>query len=83
MTVITISSLRKKMKAYFDRVSQFQDVLVIAQNNNADDNIVIISIKEYNSLVETEHLLSTETNRKKLYQSIEQLRQGNVKSLKI
>jgi antitoxin YefM len=57
MTVITISSLRKKMKAYFDRVSQFQDVLVIAQNNNADDGIVIISIKEYSSLVETEHLL--------------------------
>ena len=67
MTVITISSLRKKMKTYFDRVSQFQDVLVITQNNNTDDNIVIISIKEYNSLLETEHLLSTETNSKRLY----------------
>jgi antitoxin YefM len=82
MTAITISSLRKKMKAYFDRVSHFQDVLVISQNNNANDDIVIISIKEYNSLVETEHLLSTDANSKRLYQSIEQLRHGNVKHTK-
>jgi len=64
------------MKDYFDKVSSTEDILIIPRNNNEDDAVVVISIKEYNSLTETAHLMSTETNRKRLESSIEHLRKG-------
>jgi antitoxin YefM len=78
MNAVNYSDLRRNLKTYLDRVYDDNETIIIARKDN--ENVVMVSIDEYNSLVETAHLLSTEANARHLADSIGQARAGQTTS---
>ena len=74
MNVTSISDFRKDAKKYFDQVIDDQDPLIITRSDG--QTIVAVPLDQYNSMTETEYLLSNPANRKHLMESISQLRRG-------
>jgi antitoxin YefM len=74
MITASISDFRKDIKKYFERVTQNFETLII--NRGKDNGVVIISLNEYNSLLATQHELSSAANVKRLDSAIEKLEKG-------
>jgi antitoxin YefM len=82
MKAITISNLRSRISHFFNLVVDSSEVLIIPRTNT-DDAVVIISLKEYNALTETNYLMSSEANRKRLLESMQQLKNEKVVPYKV
>lgn len=74
MQITTVSDFRKNIKIYLDRVIQNFETLII--NRGKDSGIVVMSLKEYNSLMATNHELSSRKNELRLDSAIEKLKNG-------
>ena len=68
MNAVNYSDLRQNLKYYLDRIYNNQDPVIITRKNS--ENLVIISVEEYNSLLETSYLLGKEANALHLKKSI-------------
>jgi antitoxin YefM len=60
-----------------DKVFNDNDSLIITRRNN--ENVVLMSMDEYNSLMETNYLLSNKANAGHLQKSISQYTSGKIK----
>ena len=81
MDAVTYTDLRQNLKTYMDKVINDNDPLVITRKNNK--NVVLMSIAEYNSLIETNYLLANEINAGHLKKSIAQHKSGKLKTRKL
>jgi antitoxin YefM len=73
MLTATISDFRKDMKSYVKKVTENFETLII--NRGKSEGVVLISLNEYNSLMATQHELSSAINEKRLDAAIEKLNQ--------
>ena len=76
MNVTSISKFRKDTKAYFDQVIDDKDVLLITRSDG--QTVVVMTLDQYNSQVETDYLNSSEANRKHLEKALADARAGRV-----
>ena len=81
MKITSTSKFRKDIKRYVDEVDQDQEPLVITRSDNV--SVVVLPLTTYNSYAETDYLLRSPVNAKRLRQSMEQARIGNVKEHKL
>lgn len=72
MLIASVSDFRKDIKSYLDKVSKNFETLLI--NRGKDSGIVVMSLEEYNSLMATNHELSSRINEKRLDSAIEKLK---------
>jgi len=75
MIAANYSELRAELKKYLDEVENNQETLIIKRAKG--QGAVMLSLKEYNSIMETLHLLSSKKNADRLYESIEQMKSGD------
>lgn len=73
MKVVNYTELRVNLKKWLDLVVNDVEELIIKRKNN--QNLVLISLEEYNSLKETSYLLSGK-NREVLMQSLKESKSG-------
>jgi len=74
MIVANYSEFRNELKYYLDNVEFNNEILIIKRGSGK--GTVLISLDEYNSIMETLHLLSSKKNAKRLFESIEQMKTG-------
>lgn len=74
MQVVSMTEARNNFKAIFDAVYNDNDEVII--HRKGKENVVVIPFSEYNSIKETNYLLSNKNNAKNLQESIKQLREG-------
>jgi len=75
MITTTISDFRKDIKNYFNRVTDNFETLIINRGKNS--GVVVISLEEYNSLITTQHEMSSEKNKVRLDSAIKKFKKGD------
>lgn len=74
MKAANFTEFRTKLKQYLDDVEKNNETLIIKRGSS--NGAVLISLDEYNSILETVHLLSSKANADRLYESVRQMKSG-------
>lgn len=74
--VANFTEFRIDLKKYLDNVENNNETLIIKRGTGK--GAVMMSLDEYNSIMETLHLLNSKANADRLYESIKQMKEGKV-----
>ncbi len=75
MKTISYSELREKLKKEFDIVAENHIPLVVKRKRGED--MVVMSLEDYNSYIETINLLNSPSHAEHLARSLKQSEEGN------
>ncbi|HEX6660948.1 MAG TPA: type II toxin-antitoxin system prevent-host-death family antitoxin [Sphingomicrobium sp.] len=75
MDVLTYSDARANLKDLMDRV--VADMTQIVVTRQKADPVVMVSLEEWNAILETMHLLSSPKNAERLITAIRELDEGH------
>ncbi|MDA3862012.1 MAG: type II toxin-antitoxin system Phd/YefM family antitoxin [Melioribacteraceae bacterium] len=75
MIAVNFTEFRTDLKRFLDEVEDNQETLIIKRKSGK--GTVMISIDEYNSLIETAHLMKSKTNSDRIIESIKQINDGD------
>jgi antitoxin YefM len=76
MQVVSMTEARNNFKEIFDSVYLNNEEVIIHRKGR--ENVVIIPFDEYNSIKETNYLLSSTKNREVLLRSLADVRVGKI-----
>jgi antitoxin YefM len=74
MRAVTYSEARARLKGLMDQVCQDHEPVTVIRRRG--ENVVVISQEDYESLRETEYLLSSQANAEHLVESLGQAARG-------
>ena len=74
MEITTYSNFRQNLKSFLDSVFVDHNPLFVTRSNGED--VVVMSKRDYESLNETLHLLSSPKNAERLLKGIEEYEKG-------
>ncbi|MBF9016492.1 MULTISPECIES: type II toxin-antitoxin system Phd/YefM family antitoxin [unclassified Oceanispirochaeta] len=74
MNAVNYTELRNNLKNHMDQVCEDHDPLIITRKNN--ENVVLLSMEDYNSMIETQYLLSTKANTDHLMDGLKAFDEG-------
>jgi len=76
MLAINYSTYRSNLKEYCDRATDDSETIIVTRKG--EKNVVIMSLDEYNNIMENLKILKNPNYFVELFQSLQQLTQGNV-----
>ncbi len=72
--IVAYSDFRQNLKAYLDKVFKHHTPLYVTRTGG--ENIVVLSESDYESLMETFHLMKSPKNARRLQRAVEQYKWG-------
>ena len=72
MLAVNYSEIRNNLKEYCDRTIDNLETVLITRKN--DRNVVMISLEEYNNLLENQYIMSNDKYYKELIKRSEEVR---------
>lgn len=74
MRVVGYSEFRNHLSQNLDSVNENKEIVVVSRAYG--NNVVLMDMDEYNSILETLHVTSNKANRKRLDEAIDEMNNG-------
>ncbi|WP_459937457.1 type II toxin-antitoxin system Phd/YefM family antitoxin [Desulfonatronum parangueonense] len=78
METMSYTKLRNNLAKVMDRVVEDHDTVIVTRNN--EPGVVILSLEDYEALLETAYLMKSPANARRMIEAVEQIQQGKTSS---
>lgn len=74
MEVLNYTEFRNNLAKSLDKVNEDAETVIVSRTKGK--NVVVMSLGEYNSIMETLHIVKSDANRKRLQEAIDEMNSG-------